>query len=65
MYLLAPLGRGGRGDDSCRGVVANGGLWWPEGASEVAGVHVAAAVSTSFASPESVDELLVSRVSLL
>ena len=61
MYLLVPLGRVGRGDDSCRGGVVNGGLWWPEEASEVAGVHVAAAVSTSFASPEGVDGWLIWR----
>uniref|UniRef100_A0A6N2KRN5 Ammonium transporter AmtB-like domain-containing protein n=1 Tax=Salix viminalis TaxID=40686 RepID=A0A6N2KRN5_SALVM len=30
-YLLVPLGKGGRDDDSCRGGVVNGGLWWPEG----------------------------------
>ena len=35
-YLLVSLGRGGRGDDSCGGGVVNGGLWWPEEASEVA-----------------------------
>ena len=32
--MLVPLSRGGRGDDSCRGGVVNGGLWWPEWASE-------------------------------
>ena len=34
VYLLAPLGRGDRGDDFCHGGVVNGGLWWPEEASE-------------------------------
>ena len=34
MYLLTPLGRGGRCDSSCRGGVGNGGLWWPEWRSE-------------------------------
>ena len=35
--MLVPLGRGGRGDDSCRGSVVNGGLWWPKGASKSPG----------------------------
>lgn len=30
VYLLAPLGRGRRGDSSSRGFVGNGRLWWPE-----------------------------------
>ena len=52
MYLIVPLGRGCRGDDSCRGGVVNGGLWWPEEASEVVGAYVAAAATVAFASPE-------------
>ena len=59
MYLLAPLGRGGRGDDSCRGGIVNGGLWWPERASKVVGACVAASVTWVVASPETEDELLV------
>ena len=54
MYLLAPLGRGSRGDDFGRGGVVNGGLWWPEGASKVAGDCVTVAATVSVASPESV-----------
>jgi hypothetical protein len=34
MYLLVPLGRGGRGGCSSSGGVGNGGLWWPEWSSE-------------------------------
>ena len=63
-YLLVLLGRGARGDDSGRGGVVNGGLWWPEGASKVAGVYVAATITWPVASPESEAELLVSRESL-
>ena len=33
-YLLIPLGRGGGGGSSCHGGVRNGGLRWPEWASE-------------------------------
>ena len=65
MYLLAPLVRGGRGDDSCRGGVAYGGLWWPEEASGAVGVCVAAVVAWAVVSPESGDEMMVSGGSLL
>ena len=60
-YLLVLLGRGARGDDFCGGGVVNGGLWWPEWASKVAGDCVAAAVGTSVASPEWTDEQLELR----
>ena len=49
-----PLGRGGRGDDSYRGGVVNGDLWWPEGASKVVGVCVAVVATVVVDSPESV-----------
>ena len=64
VYLLAPLGRGARGDDSCLGGVVNGGLWWPEETSKVVGDCVTVAVTVSVASPESMDGKLASRVSL-
>ena len=63
MYLLVPLGRGGRGDDSGRGGVVNGGLWWLEGASKVVGDCVTVAATVSVASPESMDGTLVWWVS--
>ena len=34
LQLLILLGRGGRGGSSGHGGVENGGLWWPEWASE-------------------------------
>ena len=38
VYLLVPLGKGGRGDDPCRGGVVNGGLWLLEEVSKGAGL---------------------------
>ena len=34
VYLLTPLGRGGRGGSFGHDGVGNGGLWWLEWASE-------------------------------
>ena len=61
MYLLVPLGRGDRGDDSCYGCVRNGGPWWPEEAFKGDGDYVAAAATLIVASLESVVRLLMCR----
>ena len=52
MYLLVPLGRGDRGDDSCGGGVDKG-------------AYVAVVATVVVASPESVVRLLVRRGSSL
>ena len=52
VYLLTPLGRGGRGGSSGRGFVGNGGLWWPEGASEAGRPALLLCLLPLLASPE-------------
>ena len=46
-YLLIPLGRGGRGGSSSHCGVENGGLWWPEWASEARRCYFAVPVMAS------------------
>ena len=57
--MMAPLGRGGRGEYPSGGGVANGGLWWPEGASKVAGISVEVAATVVAASPKNGVRFLV------
>ena len=59
MYLLAPLGRGGRVGCPGGGGVDNGGLWWPKEALKAIGADVAATATVTFALPEGMARLLV------
>ena len=49
VYLLIPLGIGGRGGSSGQGGVVNGGLWWPEWTSEGARVALLSTVTVDAA----------------